>query len=178
MNSRHSPMVCILKITAVCPLPHLHSKGILTFFKQVSDVEFARKAAVLRITDLLAIHPHLMTGIDTSEVKDDPTAFPFLRYGKGTHIRADRIISEDVWRTTLERIVGVGVYRIAMTLHFPTAWHLKVIPCRHVIPFFEKILGRLVHIFREVELPDSVKRGHAGICSVIGQGTRLICIRV
>ena len=79
-------MVGILEVTSVSPFEDPDSQCVLTLLDQVGYIKLTRQAAVLRITDLLAVDPHLMSGIYTSEMKNDPSTLPLLGNRECTHI--------------------------------------------------------------------------------------------
>ena len=79
-------MVGILEVASVSPFEDPDSQRVITLLDQVGYIKLTRQAAVLRIAGLLAVDPHLMSGIYTSEMKNDSSALPFLRNRECTDI--------------------------------------------------------------------------------------------
>ena len=76
MDSGHSPMIGILQVASVSPLEYSYRQSIISTLKIICNIKFARQTAILRVSYFMAIHPHLMSGVDTPEMQDDATTLP------------------------------------------------------------------------------------------------------
>ena len=86
VDTGHPPMVSVLQIASVCPLEDTNRKGVLSLIQIIGDVEFAWQTAILRVSHQSAVNPHLMSRIDTSEMKYHASSLPVLRNLELMHI--------------------------------------------------------------------------------------------
>ena len=152
-DAREAEHVLVLEIAAVRPAEDLHGEEVLSAspfpgpLRQIRrDVELARQLRVLGVADKLAVHPHVIGGIDAVEAQDHVTAVPRLGHVEGRAIGGDgvvvhpaRVAVDDLRevlllrvREVLVRILDVRVPGYAVAAHLDAARHVNRVPVRVV----------------------------------------------
>ncbi len=167
--------ILIFEIAAVAPTVDLNRKHVLAFtIEMLGKVEFARQLGVLGISDLLAVKPDVISGVDTVEANDHLALLPRGRHhetsaigGDGIVICLKRIAIEDLGevlaiahgiRLVRMRIPDVHVTGNAVAAHLDAGRNIDREPLGIVEALLPEILDAEIGITRPGELPIAVER--------------------
>ena len=140
-NATVFPVVLPFKIGAIAVTEYFHGKFITAFFQQLRNVEVRRQTAVFGISGKLTVHPYIISGFHSFEVKEDIHTFPTIRDGKLTNVGSYRIvIGRHIRRIGRKWIAGICIDRSIESLQFPTSGNLYFAPLPGIVSGFMEIL--------------------------------------
>ena len=162
-NTRHTPEVLILKVSAVAPAEYLQCDEVLARLNKLCEVELCSELAVLGVTDKLAVYPHIHIRCSRADVEENISADPLLWDVEGAAVRAhvvllNRHIGWVVAEVATPSVADVYIDWVAIAVQLPHTWHLQVIPALVVIAYGKEIGWTLVGILNPVESPGAVER--------------------
>ena len=185
-DTRHTPEVLILKVSAVAPAEYLQCDEVLTSLHILCEVEFSTELAILRVADKLAVHPHIHIRCSRADVEENISADPLLWDVKGAAVRAhvvllNRHIGRVVAEVATPSVADVYIDWVAIAVQLPHTWHLQVAPALVVIACCEEIGWTLVGILNPVESPSAVERKTVWVvevaicsCCLLGRAENLV----
>ena len=110
--------------------------------------------AVLRVPDLDPVDPHRARQVDAIELQKHASAIPSGWHDEVRLVRANLVHSSRRARWIEgKRVPNVGVDGLAVSVQFPTQWHLNVAPRLRVKPSASTYSRQIVHATREAEGP-------------------------
>src|SRR5208337_2000614 len=173
-NPAQPPHVLVFHIAASRIPVHFDRKHILLSGNDIrGEVELCRIAAVHAVSDLLSVHPHKKTGVDTVEGYKDAPPTPVRRNIELAAVATDRITFEvrgifpgwltgHPWPVLFERVGEIGVDRRAVTLHLHVGGHRDLLPPAHIEAWLVEINRALLRPGNPMELPLAVQAASPG----------------
>ena len=156
--------ILIFQITAVAPAEYLESNHVFTRFQVVGQVELGFQLAVFAISYVTSVHPKVHVGSYRAEMRKNLFAFPIGRKDDFFPVRAYMIVfcwhlRRIVFKLASPGVSYVDVDRITVTVQFPNAGHLKVVPTFVVEISLIEVSRACICMSHPVEFPRTVQ-GH------------------
>ena len=163
-DTRKSPHILILQITAVAPAIHLYGEFIAALTHIFRHIKLCRRHRVLTIAHLLTVHPYIESRMHATEMQDQILREHLFCDIDKRHIRAHRVpvlvgrpilwwLTRHAGSVPLEGIADVGIDGCTESLHLPVAGHRNLIPSAHIIILTIEIHRPLFRIPAPMELP-------------------------
>ena len=157
-NTAHTELVLIFKIASIAPLHHQNSQGVFTLPEQFCHIKLTGGMGNLAVTHKTSIHPYIETGIHTLKVQVSLRGLRILLIGKIPDISAAGIHYRNIRRIHWERIAGIGILVVVITVILPDPRHFHLIKSRCVIAIPEKFFLHIINVLKITELPVSGKQ--------------------
>ena len=154
-DAGHAELVLILKVGAHAPLQHQHSDGVFAFLDKSGHIEFRSGVGNLTEADELAVHPHIVAGINALKAQRGTIS---LMPVKGTGIQATGVIHRHIGRIKRNRITDIGILMPVIALRLPNRRnrdHIRRCSCA------KEIFGQIQHALVIAKLPFTTEQKHA-----------------
>ena len=177
-DAAQPPHVLVLEVGTGGPLDDAHGEDVFAFeVEPVRDVEFVRKAAARPLPHGDAVDESLEPGVDALETQADAAPLPRVRHAEGAPVAAGRVLGRDKGRVEGNRVLDVGVVRMAVALELPVRGDGNRVPVRIVeinrLETLRRGLGRRI----EVEAPVAVERRGGRVGAFRTDGRRKVGAR-
>ena len=184
-DAAQTPEVLVLEVAAVAVAVHLHGDVVGTWPHVLRDIEQRRCAAILAVTNLLAVDPHVVCRIDTVKLQEHLALLPARRQleraavtSHGVALCIRRVVAwrftHDPRRVFLERIRDVRVQGNVVALSLPVARNGHFMPAGHVEVVAIEIGWSLVGIWGPMKLPGTVERLEPRVCGTLASHGRFL----
>ena len=166
VDAAEAEHVLVLQVGSVAPFVDFHGHGIRALADVARDVELRIVVGPLAVPHLLAVHPHVESGIDAVEMQVYLLPGPIRREREFTPVRTHGIgfplhrvpaLGLDEGRIVHERIGDVRVERRAVALHLPAGRNVDLRPGGNVEGGLVESRRALLGSLGPMELPFSVQ---------------------
>ena len=158
-NAGETPEVLVLEIGTVAPAHHLHgNEVVLAHYEVRRKVEFSGHFGILTVAHELAIHPHAEIGSGRAYMEIDLLSLPVCRHLDGTAVRPRVVVlllHEGGIGMELRGpgIANIFIDRVAVAVEFKQSGHREEFPAAVVVASLEEVLGSIIVMEGEMELP-------------------------
>ena len=162
-NAGKTDKVLVFEPATVAPAEHLYGNVVFTFAEILVDVKFVARESIFTVTNVIAVHPYIVSGFNAFEMQTDALAVPFFGNSKVTAVMTHRVkISRCIrGRNTVvlgPRINNVCVNRMVVAQKLPRTRNLDFIPLGHVVVVLIEIIIALARFFYMEKSPFTRKR--------------------
>ena len=174
-DTRKAPEVLILQIRAVTPAHHLHCNEVLTRLQIFRDIKLCSHLRILRIADILAIHPQREVTRGRTYMEEHLLPFPVGRQIKRATIRTRIVVRlADIRGIALKgRTPGIAdilIDLVAIAVEFEETRHWEIHPFRVVVLQREEILRGILMVLHKTESPQAFHRQVSARSALVALG--------
>ena len=177
-DAAQPPHVLIFQIGTVAPLQDLDGDPVDPDLRQFGDVELGGVPAALAHPGQLAVDPDIEEGVHAVEFQQDPPFGPVVGDLELADIAPGGVFRGDERRIYRERVIDVGVMRMAVSFQLPVARDFDVVPLGAVEILPEKIFRDFAGRREIPEFPRPVQQSEIrGERRFAGQGIAAVIER-